>query len=173
MYTRAMLSVATLVGLSVLSPRAMAFVYTVDCGSGGSLTSVQTAVTQAATGDSVAVTGSCAPGTLSISNKNVLTLSGLTIQGPAAVLLNASTHIYITGLTLNSGTGNIISVSDHSSLNATNTVLNGGVQSTGNSSITFNTLTVNAGNGGAILCLQGSDCHFTATTAIGLPSGDP
>jgi len=127
-----------------------------------------------ANGDALTVTGTCVGGTLAITRRDSLSIVGLSMRGD--LRLTAATHISFSGLTL---TGSL-SAADHSSLGASNTVLNGGIQIIGNSSVAFDTLTITqtydpnstlAGSG--IVCLQGSDCRFSATTVSGTPSGDP
>jgi len=163
-----------LISLALASLPATAAVQTVACGSGGPLSLVQNQLSALSKGDTLAVTGTCAGGTLSITGRDSLSIAGLSMQGD--LLVSAATHISFSGLTV-TGT---INVRDHSSLNATNTVLNGGVQVIGNSSVSFDTLTITqtydpnsttAGSG--IVCLQGSDCRFSTTNVSGTPSGDP
>jgi hypothetical protein len=176
MNTRTLLSAAVLLGLAATSLPAAATNYTVDCGSGGALSLVQTQLSAiSGRNNTLSVTGTCGSGTLNVTGIDSLLISGLSMQG--TLLISAATHLGFTGLNI-TGT---ISVSDHSSVNATNTILSGGgIQSIGNSSVTFNTLTLTttydpntttAGSG--ILCLQGSDCHFNSTTLSGTSSGDP
>ena len=176
MYTRAILSVATLMGLAALSSPAKAAVYIINCGSGGTSTAVQNQINAALKGDIVVVTGTCAAGTVTVSGKDTLSINSLSMQAPSNVIVTGSTHISFSGLTLANGTGSEILVTDHSSVNATNTVVNGTIMALSNSSVTFSTLTVtqaaNSPSGGsAINCLQSSDCHFSGTTLTGVSSG--
>ena len=174
MYTPVGLSVVTLMGLAAVSLPATAANYTVDCGTGGSATLVQNQL-NAITGknNTLTVTGTCT-GELTVTGIDSLSIVGLSLTGDLTV--TAATHIGFSGLAVNGS----IQASDHAFLTASSTTLSGYIQAIRNSSVYFDGLTLtqpnapnNGAAGSAVLCLQGSDCHFGSSNISGTPSGDP
>jgi hypothetical protein len=173
MYTRAFLSVATLMGLTAVSLPAPAATYTAACGGGGDVSIIlnQLAV-MTGPNNALTVTGTCI-GELNIQGFNGLAITGLSLTGD--VFVSASTHVSIAGATI---TGSVQS-SDHTSLVLQDSTVNGFGQFMHESSILGSNITFaaagpgSAGSTSGILCLSGSDCTFSNTTVTGSSSGDP
>ncbi len=173
MHTRALLSLAALVGLTTLNAPAAAAVFTVDCGTGGSSSLVQSQIAgMTGTKNSLTVTGTCA-GDLSIVGVHSLSITGLSMTGSLSV--TAATHVSFENLTVFGG----LYVGDHATLTVSDSTINGYLQliksSSGNfinlTSVPWSDPTGNAYSG--IACLSGSDCTFSATTVAGIHSSDP
>jgi hypothetical protein len=166
-------SLLSFAGLTAVSSRAQATVLFADCGAGGDVSIVQNKLGAMARGDTLVASGSCAGGALNIVGLDSITISNLKLQDPINITVRGATHISFNGLSVN-GVNSGLYISDHSSVNASNTTLNGWLQVGGNSSGTFYTLTV-AGSGAndGVACLGSSDCYFESTTITGAYSSDP
>ena len=169
MYTRAFLSIATLMGLAAVCAPVSAATYTAACGAGGDVSIIQNQLAaMTGTNNALAVTGTCV-GELSIQGFNGLAITGLSFTGD--VFVSASTHVSIAGATI---AGSVQS-SDHTSLVLQDLTVTGYGQFMKESSVSGTNITFTATAPGAsgIFCLTGSDCTFSNTTVVGSSSGDP
>ena len=164
-----LLSIPAMIAAATLAPSAAhAAVFTIDCGSGGATTALQTQINSIGSnpGDQINVLGTC-NGSVVVSNADRLTISGLSLTGVLSTTNSKS--VRFTNLSVN---GSLQLVNSRNS-SLVNVKMLGDTIITRGSQVTFSTLDAapwsdaDGTHDSTFNCVGQSECSLFAATLTG------